>query len=251
MLQIIKRTLRTIFGIYAAIVFACSLLISSLLYFIVFTLMDEDHSPAFAHRYISRPWASFLFIMYGIRVEIRNRNFLERHQPYVFIANHRSQLDIPAYAIATNHIIRFLAKAELNKIPLMGYIIGKLYISVDRKDKAARSRSMENMLSSLRRGISVFICPEGTRNKGTEPLLPFHDGAFRLAIQAQMPLAILVVKNAEQLLSPLRPVELAPGKIICQWCPTISTRGLTQEDLPSLKDKAIELMTEALTGRQA
>src|SRR6185436_10559049 len=126
--------------------------------------------PFIAHKYISRNWAGSLFVFYGIRLIIKNKELLDQKQTYVFIGNHRSLLDIPAYAVATNHCIRFLAKKELTKLPLMGYVIGKLYISVDRKDKAARAKSMENMMNSLRDGISVFICPEGTRNKGSEPL---------------------------------------------------------------------------------
>jgi 1-acyl-sn-glycerol-3-phosphate acyltransferase len=105
---------------------------------------------------------------------------------------------------------------------------------------------MDNMVNSLRDNISVFICPEGTRNKTADPLLPFHDGAFRLAIQSQVPLGILVIKNAENLLSPLRPIELSPGKLICEWCEAIETKGMTPADLPALKEAAINAMLKHL-----
>ena len=157
-----------------------------------------------------------IFVFFGIRLVTKNYELLDKDQTYVFIANHRSQLDIPAYALATHHTIRFLAKEELTKIPLMGFIIRRLYIPVNRKDKEARAKSMENMDESIREGISVFICPEGTRNKGGEPLLPFRDGAFRLAIESQVSIATLVILYTEKLLSPMRPIELSPGKIICQ-----------------------------------
>jgi 1-acyl-sn-glycerol-3-phosphate acyltransferase len=240
------RTARTIFGIYALIIFMTTLIISTLCYFLIFTFASEKKAPFIAHQVISRPWARLLFILFGIRVIVKNKNLLDPKQTYVFIANHRSLLDIPAYAVATNHTIRFLAKVELTKIPLMGYIIRRLYVSVDRKDKAARARSMDNMMNALRDGISVFICPEGTRNKGGEPLLPFHDGAFRLAIQSQLPLGVLVITNSEQLLSPLHSIGLAPGRLFCIWTKPISTIGMTQDDLPSLKERAIKQMLEHL-----
>jgi len=246
-MSFIIRLLRTLFGIYAIIIFVCSLIIAFILYILVFTMAPKKSAPFIAHQNISRPWAAVLFFFFGIRLKLKNKHALRSDQTYVFVANHRSQLDIPAYAIATPHTIRFLAKAELTKIPMMGFIIKRLYISVDRSDKAARARSMENMMDSLRAGISVFICPEGTRNKGKDPLLPFHDGAFRLAIQAQVPVAMLVLKNAENLLSPLRPIELSPGRIDGVWLEPIETKGMTADDVTKLREKAQELMAKELS----
>ena len=85
---------------------------------------------------------------------------------------------------------------------MLGYIIRKLYINCGSEKKAARVKSMDNMLGSIKENISVFLCPEGTRNTGNDPLLPFHDGAFRLAIAAQVPLAVMTIKNSDRLLSP-------------------------------------------------
>ena len=227
-----------------------TLIFSFISYPFIFLLFKKEKAPFIAHQLISRPWSRVIFFFYGVRLNIKNQENLDINQTYVFIANHRSQLDIPTYAIATPHTIRFLSKAELTKIPLLGFIISRLYITVDRKDKAARAKSMDNMIKSLKDGISVFICPEGTRNKGIDPLLPFHDGAFRLAIQSQVPLAILVLKNADRLLSPKHPIELSPGTIYCHWCEPISTTGLTQDDLPSLKTKVINIMTSVLLSKE-
>ena len=233
-------------GIYALIIFPATLLIVILAYLFVFTFFNEKKAPFIAHKLISRNWARTLFFFFGIRLKTHHKNLLDPKATYVFVANHLSQLDIPAYAISTNHAFRFLAKEELTKIPLMGYIIRRLYISVNRKDKIARARSMENMQNSLREHISIFICPEGTRNKTKEPLLDFRDGAFRLAIQAQTPLAVMTIINSGKLLSPNRPIELSPGVIHCVWSEPISTIGMTEDDVPALREKARSLMTENL-----
>jgi 1-acyl-sn-glycerol-3-phosphate acyltransferase len=105
---------------------------------------------------------------------------------------------------------------------------------------------MEAMMKSLNDGISVFICPEGTRNKTDEPLLDFRDGAFRLAIESQLPLAILTVNNSGKLLSPKKPIELKPGVIECIWSEPIETKGMTMDDLQILKEKARERMSANL-----
>jgi 1-acyl-sn-glycerol-3-phosphate acyltransferase len=245
-MKFIKNILRTLFGIYAALVFAITLIISFICYFLVFTIANKKAAPFIAHAGVSKPWGKFIFIMYGIRVKTHGKKLLNPDQTYVFIGNHRSLLDIPSYALSTPHVIRFLAKKELTKIPLFGYMLERLYITVDRKDKVARARSMEKMMQSIKDGISVFICPEGTRNKSKEPLLPFHDGAFRLAIQTQTPMAVLAVKNSNKLLSPNNPIALRPGVIHCYWSEPIVTKGMTQDDIGRLKEMAGELLKKHL-----
>lgn len=239
------RVLRFIYGILAATLFAVSLLLVVPVYFVVFSLFPEKKAPHVAHK-VSRAWAKLFYLLFFIRVNIKNKELIDEKKTYVFVANHLSQLDIPAYAIACKNTIRFLAKIELTKIPLMGYVIHKLYLSVDRSSKEARHQSMLNMRKSLDEGISVFICPEGTRNRTSQPLLDFKDGAFRLAIQAQVPLAVLTVMDSKKLLSPLRPVELAPGTIHAVWDKSIDTTGMAEADVPALKEKARNLMLKHL-----
>lgn len=70
-----------------------------------------------------------------IRYKIINEDFISDKGTYVFVANHRSMLDIPLYARACSNTFRFLSKAELTKIPLLGYVIRKLYVTVKRGDK--------------------------------------------------------------------------------------------------------------------
>lgn len=241
-----SRIFRNLYGIYALLVFALSFFIVLPCYFLVFTFSRKDSAPRLAHRGVSRPWAGALSFLFGIRVRVQNRELLDPDATYVFVSNHRSLLDIPAYALACRNTFRFLAKQELTRIPGMGWIIRKLYISVNRKDKAARLRSMDCMIQSLKGGISVFICPEGTRNKSTAPLLDFHDGAFRVAIEAQVPLAVMTIVNSEKLLSPLHPIALSPGRIDCIWDRPIPTTGMTQQDIPRLREMARQLMTKHL-----
>lgn len=240
------RIFRNLFGIYALIVFTLSVLVVLPGYFLVFLLASKERAPRLAHRLISRSWASVLFLLFGIRVKVRNSQVLDPEKTYVFVANHRSLLDIPSYAIACQNTFRFLSKEELTKIPGMGWIIRKLYITVDRKDKAARLRSMDRMVQSLRDGVSVFLCPEGTRNKTNRPLLDFHDGAFRVAIEAQVPLAVMTIIHSDTLLSPLHPIALMPGRIECIWEHPIETSGMTVQDVPRLRETVKILMLKHL-----
>ncbi|MCU0435351.1 MAG: 1-acyl-sn-glycerol-3-phosphate acyltransferase [Bacteroidia bacterium] len=243
--MIFLRILRVLFGIYAILIFLASLLVFPLLYALVFLLFSDTKAPHIAHRIISRVWAHYLHFFFFQPIRVKNREVLDPDAAYVFIANHRSQLDIPLFAVACKNTFRFLAKAELAKVPLMGYVIKKLYITVNRKDVADRNRSIEKMKHSLDDGVSVFICPEGTRNRKEDPIVSdFRDGAFRLAILAQRPLAVLTVFNTADKLHPNRPFEMSPGTLYARWSEPIATTGLTVEDIPALRERIHRQMTE-------
>ena len=244
-MNFIIRMLRFLFTLVISIFFTITFFITIPCYFIIFSFYKGKKAAVVAHR-LTRYWGKSLFILFMVRLKIKNKHFIDPKQTYVFVANHQSFLDIPAYTIACNNTLRFLAKVELTKAPLLGYVIKNLYISVDRKDKLARIKSMENMMNSLKEGVSVFICPEGTRNRTDKPLLDFHDGAFRLAIESQLPLAVLTLVDSKRLLSPSRPFELSPGTIHCTWSKPIDTKGMTMDDLSRLKEQARRLMMESL-----
>ena len=236
------RFLRVLFGIYALLIFPATLLVMTLLYVIIFTFVPKKKAPHVAHA-LSRIWARVLVTVFFIPERVRNKHFIDPKKTYVFVANHQSQLDIPLYALSCKNTIRFLAKAELTKIPLMGYIIRNLYMTVNRADRHDRNKSIEVMRQSLDQGISVFLCPEGTRNKHEEPpLLDFRDGAFRLAVATQTPIAALTVLNTGRKLSPLQPIALAPGTLHAVWDEPISTQGMTMDDIPALKEKVMKRM---------
>ena len=99
MITNIKRGLRTIFGIYALLVFLAVLIIVFILYIPIFAFVNSKRAPFIAHKYISRPWAASLLILFGVRLIIKNKEYLDKNETYVFIGNHSSQLDIPAYAV--------------------------------------------------------------------------------------------------------------------------------------------------------
>ncbi len=240
-----KRLFKIIFTCYCLLPFALSFLMVIPAYFILFNCYPREKSPAMAHR-LSRLWAEFLFSAFFIRLKIKNAEILQANQVYIFISNHRSLLDIPAYALACQHTFRFLSKAELSKVPLLGYVIKNLYITVNRTDKKDRHRSIEKMLASLREGISVFLAPEGTRNLSELPLLEFKDGAFQLAVTSQLPIAALVLHGTDSLLSPKRPFELSPGILYAEWLPPYPTAGMTDKNLGQLKEKIKSDMESAI-----
>ena len=227
------------------LLFVCTMPIYFLIYVFLFTFVNEKKAPHTAHR-ITRAWGHTVFIITLIRCKVKGREKIDPKKVYVFVGNHQSQLDIPAYAVAAKNTFRFLSKEELTKIPVFGYLLRKLYITVKRDDKSDRSKSIQQMKKSLDEGISVFLCPEGTRNRTSAPLLDFKDGAFRLAIEAQVPVAILTVFDSKKRNSPQSQMELIPGVIHCVWDEPIETKGMTIDDVPLLKQRVYDIMLKNL-----
>jgi len=234
--------LKTMWGIWGAIAFSVTIILFVPFYFIIFSLNigGEKNAPHYAHK-ITKTASAFLFILLMVRVKTFYKERLNRKQVYIFVSNHCSLLDIPACALSTPHTFRYLSKIELTKIPLFGYIIRKLYITVSRKDKEDRSRSMAAMVQSLNDGISVYIYPEGTRNMTGKPLKEFYDGAFRLALQTGLPIAVLTIRNSGKL---LHNYQLSPGKIECIWETPVQIK--CNDTIESLKEQVYSLMLSRL-----
>lgn len=178
----------------------------------------------------------FLLAINGIRVRVHGKEKINPAQTYVFVANHLAQIDIIAGASATPKPAKFLAKSETRYIPIFGYMVKMLGIVVDRKSKESREKSYQYMRETLQQGESLFIYPEGTRNRTEAPLKEFKDGAFKAAIMAQVPIAVQTLVNTRNLNDP-RYIHLKPGVVDVYWSEPIETKGMTLEDIPALKER--------------
>lgn len=158
------------------------------------------------------------------------------------VVNHNSYLDTISAYITIRSKFKTLAKKELQKAPLMGPIFLTSGIMVDRSNKESRQASFERMVSAIEEGTSVMIFPEGTQNRTSDSLAEFYDGAFRLAIETQVPLLPSVIINTRRLMPQAKFGQLIPGRIRQCFLEPVSTKGLSLEDLPALKQKIYDLM---------
>ena len=179
----------------------------------------------------------------GIRLKVEGRERLDPKQSYVIVGNHSSSLDFIVHAHAFPGVFRFLAKQELQKIPVFGWVVKKMCLIVDRSSAMSRARSVVALKQHLSEGWSIFIYPEGSRNKSEDLLGPFYDGAFRIAIQTKAPLAVETITNMSKIASGY---NLSPGTVRIVWDEPIPTDGMTADDIPALKDRVEKMMRERL-----
>lgn len=237
-----------IFGIYGATVMVLVITTIVLIYNVIFRILPYERALKIGlwlnHHFFPK---YVIFPLLLVRVKIHGRQQLT-NPPYVLISNHRSALDIILNGMTFPHTMQFLSKKEMEKAPLLGYIIKKTSILVDRKSIRSRALSFKAMQHTLNeRKNSVMIYPEGTRSKSEDILLqPFHDGAFFLAIKNQTPLVAQVLVYTDRRYPPTELAFLIPGVVHAIWCEPIDTTGMTVADMPQLKERVRQQMLSIL-----
>jgi 1-acyl-sn-glycerol-3-phosphate acyltransferase len=188
-------------------------------------------------------WSWVFSMLTFIRYEFHGREHFKKGQSYIYVSNHTSFLDLPGLAMLIPGEFRPLAKKELLKIPVFGLIARGATVIVDRSSGESRKRSLDKLKKTLAEGISILLFAEGTQNRSKEVLQPFKDGAFRLAIDTQMPLLPMVVIGAGPLMPP-GTINLRPGLIKIVVGPEISTIGMTETI--ALKNHTFDIMKEMI-----
>jgi 1-acyl-sn-glycerol-3-phosphate acyltransferase len=240
-MKLLSSVYQGFFALIGVIGFVILLIIVTPIYFVIF--LTGGTQATVAHK-VSRVWARCTILVFGGRLKVVGKELLDKNETYVFVSNHLSHLDIPVCAVSTPHTFKFLAKAELGKVPLLGYIISNLYILVDRSSLRARVLSMKKMEETVAAGISVWIYPEGTRNKTNTPLGPFFDGAFQLAVATGTPMGVLTIIGTNRVLPADKIFQVNPGKVKAIWSVPIATTGMTKENIPELKNQVREAILQ-------
>ena len=156
-------------------------------------------------------------------------------RPYVAVSNHESYADI----FLISHLpweMKWLGKEQLFKIPFLGWMMWLAGdIPVKRGTRESIVAAMNGCRDKLTQRLSVMIFPEGTRTPDGE-LLPFKDGAFRLAIENHAPILPIVVAGTRRAMAK-HTFQFQKTRAICRVLEPIETAGLTLADLPSLKER--------------
>lgn len=198
-------------AIWTGLVFFTSLIVEAFFLFITGWLKEPRKTEVF--RRISVVWIrSFLFLS-GCRLKVKGTENFEKGKVYVVTCNHNSFLDVPVLTPFVPGPNKTIAKIEMSRYPIFGLVYKRGSILVDRKDKESRRKSFMQMIQVIEKGMHMCIYAEGTRNKTTEPLKEFHDGAFRLAKDTQKDIIPALIFNTKKMMPSDKGLWFKPGKI--------------------------------------
>lgn len=156
--------------------------------------------------------AQFGARLVGVRWEAIGRDRLDPEQPYIFMANHTSNIDPPVFVPLIGRRVFILVKKELFPIPIFGYAMRRAqFIAVDRSNRDAAVESVRQAVEVLRSGLSMMAYPEGTRSRDGK-LLPFKKGPFHLAMDSGIPVVPVTIVGAYEIW-PKGTFRVSPGLI--------------------------------------
>ncbi|HWI90523.1 MAG TPA: lysophospholipid acyltransferase family protein [Flavisolibacter sp.] len=235
-MKIIKEILGRFFALWAAIVFIGSLIIIAIPIWIM-GKWPEPKRTIYVFK-IFGVWMKFFFVFSGVRRIIKGREHFKKGENYVVVCNHNSFMDVPLSSIAIPPPNKTIAKAEMAKIPIFGIIYKSGSVLVDRKSEESRRKSFTKMKAVLEMGMHMCIYPEGTRNKTSQPLQRFHDGAFKLAVETNKQVIPSLIFYTSKVL-PRKPFFFWPHKVEMHFLPAVPVENKTSHQL---KEEVFEMM---------
>ena len=185
--------------------------------------------------------------MYGMGFypSIKWKERFEKGKSYMLVSNHKSMIDVMLMVYCCKHPIVFVGKKELVKIPLFGYIYKRAAIMVDRSSSKSRYGVYGRADKVLDKGYSVCIFPEKDYLDETILLNPFKHGAFKIAVFHHFPVVPMLFLDCKRK-QPWYTTHGYPGKLRVNGYPSVSTKGMTEKDVPKLLDKIYNFMESEL-----
>lgn len=192
----------------------------------------------------ARWWGrAFCYLMF-VKVGINGLEHFVARQSYVIACNHQSMYDIFVIYGWFPMFFKWIMKAELRKIPLVGKACEAAgHIFIDRSHPMAAQHSLERAEAQLQNGVSVVIFPEGTRTRNGE-VGTFKRGAFRIATDLNMPIVPVTIKGAFECL-PRNTFNVRPGKIEVFIHKPIEIQNYLPDQIPA----AINLTREVICSK--
>jgi len=237
-MKALKYIFWTLYRIWFYILMAVPIIILSP--FLVLAVSFDTTYPLFF--IMARWWARFILIGMGFRTSLERVENFEPGKSYMLVANHTSMADVMLMLSICPNPFVFVGKKELAKIPVFGFFYKRSCILVDRNSSKSRFEVFQQAQARLNRGLSVCIFPEGGVTDDESVLLDeFKDGAFRLAIDHQIPIVPMTFADNKKRFS-FRFFSGSPGRMRAKVHAFISTEGLTQEDKKDLKDKTRQVI---------
>lgn len=196
---------------------------------------------------LARLWAKIIFFGMGFYHRISYLQKLDKGKSYMLVANHTSMTDIMLMLLIVKHNpFVFVGKKELSKFPIFGFFYKRVCILVDRSSSKSRFKVFELAQKRLQQGLSICIFPEGGVPDDESIVLDeFKDGAFRLAIEHQIPIIPMTfIDNKKRF--PFRFFSGSTGRMRVVVHPFIETKGLSLESKQEIKEKVRQTILSTL-----
>ncbi|MEJ2167175.1 MAG: lysophospholipid acyltransferase family protein [Desulfobacterales bacterium] len=184
---------------------------------------------------IARIWGRGILFVSRIRVSVQGLDLIDPKRSYIYMSNHQSNFDIPVLLAHLTVQFRWLAKAELFKIPIFSRAMrGAGYIRIDRSNRESAIESLKEAAAKMKDGVSIMIFPEGTRSLDGN-IRPFKKGGFIMAVDTGVPIVPIILRGTWPIMAKSS-WRINTGEVFIEIEKPIDTTGYTRET----KDALIE-----------
>ena len=176
-------------------------------------------------------WA-FNVIMFigGIKRIVIGEDNVPKDEAVLYVSNHRSIFDIVVTYPRVPRRTGYIAKQESMKLPVISFWMVYLdCLFLDRSDLRKGLEMVLTAIDKVKNGISIFIYPEGTRNKTDQPLGEFHKGSLKIAQKAGCPIVPVVVNHNRDCFENHMP-WIKKTTVVIEYCEPIRIKDLDKED---------------------
>jgi 1-acyl-sn-glycerol-3-phosphate acyltransferase len=240
-MNFLKDIFYRIWAVWALLFFVITMIVF-LIPFFLFCYFKEEPKKTLRFIKYSRVWMGIYLFMIGCPLKVRGRENFKKGENYIVLCNHNALIDVPVSSPSIPGGNKTIAKIEMARVPLFGYLYKTGSVLVDRKSDASRKESYNKMKRVLEMGLHMCIYPEGTRNKTDQPLKSFHSGAFRLAMESGKSIIPGIIFNTRKVLPFNKPFCVVPHPLQIHFLPPIEI--LPGDTTSGLQEKAFRIMTE-------
>lgn len=183
----------------------------------------------------------------GTKLVVFGKDNIPTDSAVLYVGNHRSYFDIILSYISVPGITGFIAKKEMNRYPLLrGWMRYIHCLFLDRDDIRQGMQTILTGVEKVKSGISIFVFPEGTRNKSDDEFLPFKAGSLKIAEKSGCPIVPVAINNSDEVFEKHLP-RIYKATVVIEFAPPIYPNQLDKEarkELPETVVNTIKAMYE-------
>lgn len=196
-------------------------------------------------------WAFRVIIFIsGTKLTVIGEENVPKEEPVLYVLNHRGYFDILLTYTRVPRPTGYVAKKEMLKYLTLTKWMKNLYCEfMDRSDLRKGMESINNCAEKIKKGISIAIFPEGTRNKSDEPLLEFHKGSFKIAEKTGCKIVPVVLNNTSAVFEDQFP-RLKKQHVVLEYLPAVDVAAMDREEKKQLCDMVRSQMEETYLKNQ-
>ncbi len=225
-------------------------IISLPLYLITFIIskFNPMKSHAFAQKFVSIVFKMWLFIA-GAEYKVYGLEKVPKDEAVMYVCNHRSFFDIILSYAYIPTLTSYVSKRSIKKIPCIGqwmHFLSCLFL--DRDDVKNGLQMIKDSIGLIKKGLSVYIAPEGTRNT-EDIMLPFKEGSFKIATRTNCKIVPICYTNTEKIFEAHTPWVRRTRNVTMEFGDPVDITDMSRDDLKTLGARLNGIIQEMYNER--